>query len=423
MKFKNILLIYPKPTIDKSPRFGFSIQLLQIANLIKKAGYNTFYLDYSYQDFVPYKFSDFLISNEIDLCLIEIDSFALKRSENIENALEILNLILAQNKKSIVFGYGCILDKSRKFPADLVIHDDPFKCIIRDIQILENYEVPHDEWNYDFDNLPFPDRKLLLSNEFFKKNSISTLIKTAEGCLNSCTFCQRKGWQKTYRAHSLEYIMNEFRLLRANGYRNVWINDENFTFDLDRAKKILIALISEGLTTEMKIAISSWTHIDNEFLKLAKEANVSVISFGIESANDKILEFYKKKIDLKETIGLFKYANSCGIYTVGNFIIGAPMETLETISMTFEYIEALEPDQVNIKILDYMIGSTLYEMLKRKEKSHYFACAENGLNNFMLDDLIKLKNGFLKEYKAKNCGRLQKKIQKFGLPYFHVENK
>lgn len=422
MEIKNVLLIYPKPTKDKSPRFGFSIQLMQIAALVKEHDYKTFFLDYSYKDFDSREYSDFLLKNEIDLCLIEIDSFALKRSENIENALEILRLTSAENRRSIVFGYGCILNQELDLPADLVIRGDPFKSIIQKIRSLEEHRVSETEWDYSFDDIPFPDRELLLSNEFFNNNSDSTLIKTAEGCLNSCVFCQRRGWQKTHRAHSLEYVLEEFSLLRDKGYRNVWINDENFTFDLERAKNILRVLISEKITERMKLAISSWTHIDYEFLELSKAANISVISFGIESANEEILKFYRKDVDLKSTMDLFHYADSCGIYTVGNFIIGAQMETLETISQTFDYIEAIKPDQVNIKILDYMIGSVLYEELKVKDKSHYFSCAENGLNNFPLDELIKLKNNFLSEYNQKKADRLKLKIQKFGLPYFPLSH-
>ena len=85
----------------------------------------------------------------------------------------------------------------------------------------------------------------------------------------------------------------------------------------------------------MKISISSWTNIDFEFLKLAKKANISIISMGIESANEEILDFYRKKINLEQTKELIAFADSIGIYMVGNFIIGAPMETFKTISNTF----------------------------------------------------------------------------------------
>lgn len=417
MRAENILLIYPRPTIDKSPRFGFSVQLLQIAALLKREGYGTFFADYSYHGFSSEEFGELLIKKEINLCIIETDSFALKRSENIDNTLEILGVVSSYKRKSIAFGCGCILNKGREIPADIVIRGDPFKSVIGSVKSLLNGGAAS-ESDYEFDDIPYPDRELLRSNEFFKRNCDSTLIKTSEGCQNSCTFCQRRGWQREYRAHSLEYVLGEFGLLCENGYKNVWITDENFTFDLNRAKELLHALIAEKLTVDMKIALSSWTRIDTEFLELAKSANVSVISFGIESADEEILEFYKKKIDLKATSSLFHYADKLGIYTVGNFIIGAPMETTDTIAKTFAYIEELSPDQVNIKILDYMEGSILYENLGRRDKSHYFACAENELNSFGIEELVSMKADFLRKYKCQKRERFFKKMQQFGLPYY-----
>jgi len=87
-----------------------------------------------------------------------------------------------------------------------------------------------------------------------------------------------------------------------------------------------------------------------------------------------------------------------GLFTVGNFIIGAPMETIETINETFSFIKSCSFDKVNIKTLDYMMGSELYSKINcdlKKESTHIFACKENGLNNFYLQEIIDIKNKFL----------------------------
>ena len=231
---------------------------------------------------------------------------------------------------------------------------------------------------------------------FFIKNKYSTLIEMSQGCLNTCSFCQRKAWNNEYKTHSLEYIISEFYVLHRNQFKNIWIVDDNFTFDLDRAKKILMEIINNKLSIGMKIAISSWSKIDEEFLDIAKMANISIISIGIESANSEILKFYKKDINLERISKLIDYADSIGIFVVGNFIIGAPMETKLSIQETFDFISKSKLDQVNIKILDYMIGSELYKQLEFKEKHHYFSCSENGLCNFKLQELIDMKQSFFK---------------------------
>ena len=410
---KKILLVYPKPKLNKSPRFGFSIQLLQISSILKNNGFDVNYLDFSYEKYDKYKFLNYIKTNNIEAVVVEIDSFALKRSENNLNAFEILELSKKMNIKTIAFGYDCIMDGDDIPNADYIIKNSLFNIILKLLKINSNID-----YDLDYDSLPYPDREILLTNDFFRKNSNSTLIRTAEGCLNSCTFCQRRGWQNSYKKHSMNYVIDEFRHLRKSNYQNVWITDENFTFDLNRAKSILQQLIDENLTNGMKISISSWTNIDFEFLKLAKKANISIISMGIESANEEILDFYRKKINLEQTKELIAFADSIGIYMVGNFIIGAPMETFKTISNTFNYISNSKLDQVNIKILDYMIGSKLYGDLKFKKLHHYFACSENGLCEFILKELTDIKNDFLKSFYLNKENILKKKIARFGEPYY-----
>ncbi len=412
----NILLVYPKPSLDKNPRFGFSMQLLQLASVLKMNNATVFYLDYSYEEYSKETLIHYINENHVDIVITEIDTFALKRSENLSNAIEILKLAKNNNIKTMAFGYSCIMDSDSIFYADYVVKANPLIEIPK--LIFESPNMPNKN---NYDTLPYPDRDLLLTNDFFAKNNNSTLIRTAEGCLNSCIFCQRRGWQNSYKKHSIDYVIKEFTYLKEKHYKNVWINDENFTFDINRAKKILVKLINNSLTDEMKISISSWSKIDKEFLDLFKEAKGSIISMGIESANDEILDFYEKRIDLNKIKELIDYADSIGIYMVGNFIIGAPMESEKSIENTFSYISDSKLDQVNIKILDYMIGSVLYERLAKKEKHHYFACSENGLCQFPLQDLINLKNNFLAKFYRKNQNRLKEKIIKFGEPYYQIK--
>ncbi|UCH95613.1 MAG: radical SAM protein, partial [Candidatus Aminicenantes bacterium] len=280
----------------------------------------------------------------------------------------------------------------------------------------------------DLDQLPFPDRSLLTSyaeqgGAVDQKPGLqkSTLIRTSTGCLNNCSFCQRKAWHKKYQAHSISYVLREFSELKKHHYRNIWITDDNFTFDLKRAKSLLKELSDRGLTGGMKIALSSWTRIDEEFLEAAKKAYVSIISFGVETANREIQRFYRKKIDLDRFRDLIGYADQIGLYTVGNFIIGAPMETGTTIKETFDYILDTPFDQVNVKILDYMAGSDLYAGLlaeKRGIGRHLFACQENGLNEFPLEVLKGKIKDFKVEFQRSREGRLKEKINRYGPPYY-----
>ena len=170
MTKNNILLVYPKPSFFKNPRFSFSIKLLQVAQLLQDNGYNVHYLDYSYKLYDPIEFDNFLKKFTIDVVILECDSFALKKSENVSNTMELLSKIETYKYiKSIVFGSNCIMDYNKITNADVIIKNNfPFKEILLNVDKLVG-KKSNIKKEFDFDDIPFPNRNLLLTNDFFYK--------------------------------------------------------------------------------------------------------------------------------------------------------------------------------------------------------------------------------------------------------------
>jgi len=410
-----ILLVYPRPDVHKRTRFGFSYDLFTIATVLQ-SHHQVTVRDYSCEDYDPRWIMEQIECATFDLLILECDSFALKRSQNIVHAGELISL-LKTRVPIIAYGNYCCITNRNFAGADYTVRVNDINALLAQINELPGFaSVPAMQ---GYDALPHIDRNLLLSIEFYRKNKCSTLLQTSKGCENTCVFCQRKGWQSHHVAHSDEYVLGELRDIRGRGYENIWITDENFTFNLARAKRILAKIHRESLANGMNMFISSWANIDWEFLDLAASCNVRIISFGIESGSREILKFYRKNIELDHSAEMIRYAGGRGIFTVGNFILGAPMETEETLEKTFALIRSCGFDQVNIKTLDYMIGSDLYDSLcdSLKSSDHVFACAENGLTGFTLAELIRKRDDFQKSYYAGHWAELVEKIRQFGRPY------
>ena len=413
----NILLIYPRPDVIKNARFGFSYELLLLATILRRY-HETELHDYSCEPYCEQVFKRMLSARNYDLILVECDSFALKRSQNTAHARQILSIAKQiHGLVSIAFGYYCCIKGEDFPPADFTVKVNDLNLILDKINQFDANTSIKPVLNYD--DLPRVDRSILLSIPYYRAHKTDTLIQTSKGCQNSCIFCQRKGWQSTYVAHSDEYTLKELCCLSDLGFNNVWVIDENFTFKLDRAKRLLTKYIELQLEHVPNLFISSWTNIDKEFIDLAAKSNIRIISFGIESGDADILKYYRKNIVLDEITQIVRYANDRGIFTVGNFILGAPMETQETIEKTFDLIRLCEFDQVNFKILDYMIGAELYDNLPERLKTsdHVFACAENGLCSFPLDVIAQKKNDFVLSYYAEHKNKLTQKIALHGYPY------
>ena len=411
----NILIVYPKPDKYKKPRFGFSYEMLTIATVLSKY-HRVNIKDFSCESYNECEFIEYVRRERIDVSFIECDSYALKRSQNIVHAARIID-ILNRYTTTVAYGNYCYITKRNFGNAVHTITENDINCVIDRINQLE--QIEHISHVGAYDELPYINRNLLLTIPYYKTNSQNTLLQTSKGCENTCVFCQRKGWQSCYVTHSDDYVLGEIQDIKSYGFQNVWITDENFTFNLPRAKRLVTKIIQANLHENFRFFISSWANIDEEFLNLAKECNVRIISFGIESGNAEILQFYRKNINIDNVPNVIQYANSIGIFTVGNFIIGAPMETEETIKETFDLIKKCEFDQVNIKNLDYMVGSSLYESLtdELQAEDHVFACFENGLNNFRLEDIKLRKDAFLSEYYTSHRPILERKIRLYGTPF------
>lgn len=410
-----ILMVYPQPDQSKKPRFGFSYEMLTIATILSKY-HSVIVKDYSCECRNDEWLDSQLKNRTMDIVLVECDSYALKRSQNILHAKWITEQC-AGVVPVIAYGNYCYITKKEFASASYTVCKNNINEIITCINGLTH--SPSIPLVQEYDDLPFINRTLLQEIDFYKKNRINTLLQTAKGCENTCIFCQRKGWQSHYVTHSDKYILDELRLVKDQGYRNIWVTDENFTFNISRAKRLLKKMYSLSLSDGLNMFISSWANIDEEFLLLASKCNVKIISFGIESGNKDVLSYYRKNITLEKIPTIIKCANQLGIYTVGNFIIGAPMESMDTIKQTFALIRECEFDQVNIKTLDYMIGSELYDSLDTSLRTddHVFACKELGLTPFTLDQIRTIKQEFLDTYYKEHQDVLKKKIKKYGPPY------
>jgi len=439
---KKILLIYPETDVDKNSRFGFSLNLLIIGSILFDEEFEVEYKDFTFEKYNQTKFVDDI--KKYDLFIIEIDSFPLKRSINLNNATQIIDIIRERKSeaKIIAFGKDCILfpryinntnltyigeiEKEIGFICKNLFENEcsfSKSCILNNAQ--HDYQI---ELVDDLNKLPIPKRDL--TDKYFElsnKPNIpkSTIIQTSRGCNAGCSFCQRNGWHfEKIRFRNVDLIIEEFKKIIDSSYKNVWICDDNFTFNLKRAKQILNGLIKIYSKNYLSIALSSWVKIDEEFLELSKNAGVSIISFGIESGVQKILDYYNKPIKIEEVSKIINLANEKGIYSVGNFIFGAPTETIEDIEQTIDFAINIPLDNVNFKILSYMAGSKIWKNAVKENKIEpdiriVYATKENGLSQFTFDELKNFCNNAKEKFNSnvkRKTNLLKKMLNK--LPYY-----
>lgn len=222
----------------------------------------------------------------------------------------------------------------------------------------------------DVNSLPFPDRSLLdceyASRIFGVKTATRkfTSLLSSRGCPFQCTFCACRHFARgVWRPRSVENIVKEIEFLYSEGYREFLFVDDNFTLNPRRVVKFCRLLRKKSLSIE-------WfcdSRVDNcgfdTFREMVK-AGCRTIYFGMESANQRILDYYRKRITPEQSKISAQNARKAGMdIIVGSFIVGAPDETRKEIRKTLQFAQQVEIDVPSFNILCAPVGSPLWNDL------------------------------------------------------------
>jgi radical SAM superfamily enzyme YgiQ (UPF0313 family) len=162
-----------------------------------------------------------------------------------------------------------------------------------------------------------------------------------------------------FRKRSVENIVSE--LAQINGkYGSVMMVDDNFLTDKKRVIDILDQIIAQGMNIDIVIQGARVDTADEELYKKMKQAGVKAINFGIESGNQDVLDYYRKGITLDQVRKAVRLSHKMDFLTVGNFIIGAPIETMDHLQRTIHFAYSLPLDLVSFTILQYNYHSDLW---------------------------------------------------------------
>lgn len=190
----------------------------------------------------------------------------------------------------------------------------------------------------DLDILPFPDPGLLVKKPRFPTYH----ILTGRGCPYHCTFCAEGIAGIKYRVRSPGSILEEIKRMVGDRKRIfVCILDDTFLVDRRRVETIAEGFIKEyGTSGRLKWFCEGRVDFiikHPDLFKLLREAGLVRIQIGIESGSQEILDLYRKRVRVEEIIRAVEILKDGAIPSIyGNFIIGGPHETDDTIQKSIE---------------------------------------------------------------------------------------
>jgi anaerobic magnesium-protoporphyrin IX monomethyl ester cyclase len=259
------------------------------------------------------------------------------------------------------------------------------------------------------DDIPFPARYLVDKYEYGRLLGVKlaegklTSLLSSEGCVFRCKFCNLRSHLPVFKSRSISNITNEIDLIVNQGYKTIVFVDDNFMVNKQRVEKIMDYIINKKYDIKIWIFGARADSVDENLWRKMKDAGVESMNFGVESGNQQILDYYNKKLTLDKTREAIKLCKKMGIFTEVNFIIGAPIETKESIQDTINFAKSLPADLAIFYLFTYTYKSEFWEEavkkgLIKKDESRAVPDKNRGLGSLSTEEIMNYINDAYKSF-------------------------
>ncbi len=200
---------------------------------------------------------------------------------------------------------------------------------------------------------------------FLKHPFIS--MYTSRGCPAMCTFCL---WPQTtsghrWRLRSVEDVANECRWALENfpGLKEIFFDDDTFNYRKERT----IQLCKELQKLNFTWSCTSRVTTDYDTLKAMKDAGCRLLIVGYETGDPQILKNIKKGATIDMARRFTANCHKLGLLVHGDFIIGLPGETRETIRRTIDFAKSIDCETIQVSIAHAYPGTEFYDFAKKND--------------------------------------------------------
>lgn len=210
-------------------------------------------------------------------------------------------------------------------------------------------------------NIPPPARHLV---EILPFQQI--IMMTSRGCPFICSFCSPSAMWRSVRYFSPERVVAEMEEIYKE-YRHafIWIGDDLFTVNKPRLRAIVdLAKKLPFYGNVQFMCLGRADVMDDETAKLLRSLGVSCCSMGLESGNQRILNYLKPGATVSANMKAVNTLADNGIEPLASFIIGSPTETKEEMLNTLDFIKSSRLAYFSINSLVPYPGTQVWQEAK-----------------------------------------------------------
>ena len=216
----------------------------------------------------------------------------------------------------------------------------------------------------NIDEIPLPAYDL-----FEMKRYPQHRMTTSRGCPFNCVFCNSYSlWTNKWRKRSAVHLLAEIKFLIKNyGKKTLIFNDDSFNIDAKRVIEFCHLLIDSKLdilwSTSIRVDL-----VTQEMADLMRKSGCYNVSIGIESANNEVLEQMNKNTTKEKIFDGIQILRKSGIDVMGQFMIGNPGDTLESVTESIEFAKTSNLTGVEFYTALPYRDSLLWEFVEEQGK-------------------------------------------------------
>ncbi len=226
----------------------------------------------------------------------------------------------------------------------------------------------------ELDILPFPALHLIPMDDYHQiPDAVFALplraMITSRGCPFKCIFCSARlmsGYK--YRYRSPENVLGEMDIL-INKYnaKQIAMLDDNFVVNRERTVNICEGMIRRDFHKR-----TVWTcaaradQVEEELMRIMKKAGCKLISFGVETGTQRIMDLIQKDETLEQIQKAVELGKKAGLLIRGTLMLGLPTETVEESRKTIEFAKNIGLDFAKFSIATPYPGTVLYNLAKKQ---------------------------------------------------------
>jgi hopanoid biosynthesis associated radical SAM protein HpnJ len=190
-------------------------------------------------------------------------------------------------------------------------------------------------------------------------------LYTTRGCPALCTFCL---WPQTLSGHAWRKRSSDRVAAEMAKAKEYWPNVKEFFFDDDTfniQKARTVELCSKLKPLNLTWSCTSRVTTDYDTLKAMRDAGCRLMIVGFESGDPQILKNIKKGATVERARQFAKDAHNLGLTVHGDFILGLPGETKESIETTIQFAKDLDCETIQVSLAHAYPGTELYDFAKQ----------------------------------------------------------